>query len=233
MTKQDQAEEQVMDTDTDMNSVSKDTEDVDASPDQPKDLTCEKQVVEPNQEAESKMTSLENNSPQQSYDIIKNLTEKYGNKVGTESVFETRKSNLENVLSKMSKPDEDNECEDEGDVDHEMNDEDQEKEHPGDLESEEVKDVYDFDQEQKPEYKPIKLKIARGEIVENTAIEREHAIKVEIGCENFTNILLTSFSNLFFIDQIYWSVIPEFQGFCTPAQSKHYIETILSDHDRK
>jgi len=179
LTKQDQAEEQVMDTDTDMNSVSKDTEDVDASPDQPKDLTCEKQVVEPNQEAESKMTSLENNSPQQSYDIIKNLTEKYGNKVGAESVFETRKSNLENVLSKMSKPDEDNECEDEGDVDHEMNDEDQEKEHPGDLESEEVKDVYDFDQEQKPEYKPIKLKIARGEIVENTAIEREHAIKVE------------------------------------------------------
>merc|ERR1712218_284636 len=33
------------------------------------------------------------------------------------------------------------------------------------------KDVYDFDSEQKFEQKPIKLKIARGEIVANTALE--------------------------------------------------------------
>ena len=152
-----------------------------SSPEQPKDLTCDKAEMEED-------TSSQNEPPKDTeYDIIKNMTEKFGNKqIENEEVFESRKSHLETVLSKMNKSEEQMDVQEkkEEDGDYFEDDEAQEKEPEEETEEKsqnEKDDVYDFDPEPKlePDYKPIKLKIAKGEIVENTAIEEHSETHIE------------------------------------------------------
>jgi len=124
------------------------------------------------------------------YDIIKNMTEKYGgaginsskgNIVAgkdTADSFETRRSNLENVLSKMSKVDEENHeenvCNEEqinsnGIHTAEIESEQQLQQPQSTSECTENEDPKDF--KPKIDHKPIKLKIARGEVVANTVLD--------------------------------------------------------------
>ena len=127
----------------------------------PKDLSCDRMEVE-----KEKHNICDEASHH--YDAIKNMTEQYGG-IKTEDGFETRKHNLESVLSKMNKPGDDM-----AQLEAEDDDESCSNHHMEELQKSPVKseqDVYDFDSEPKFEQKPIKLKIARGEIVANTALE--------------------------------------------------------------
>jgi len=133
------------------------------------------------------------------YDIIKNMTEKYGgaginsikcNTVAgkdTADAFETRRNNLENVLSKMNKVEEEN-SEENAYKEQQIN---SNGIHNAEHEPEQqVQQVQQVPQEQQPQltsdpteseppkeskpkidHKPIKLKIARGEVVANTALD--------------------------------------------------------------
>ena len=117
-----------------------------SSPEEPKDLSLEKEAPENNVER----------VPRDDYDIIKNMTEKYGANINKEvEEYETRRSHLENVVSKMNKSDEEMQP---------FLPEEQENE-------EKSANVYDFE-DQPSEQKPIKLKIAGGEVVANTAIDQ-------------------------------------------------------------
>ena len=94
---------------------------------------------------------LDNNTDSQehNYDVIRNMTAKYG-EVMKEEDIETKEE-------KESQPDSD------------------EKENPTELTNSE--DIYDFDSsEPRLEQKPIRLKIAKGEIVKNTALESEEKL---------------------------------------------------------
>ena len=91
---------------------------------------------------------LDNNTDGQehSYDVIRNMTAKYGEAI--------KEEDLETKEEKESQPDSD------------------EKENQKEQNNSE--DIYDFDSsEPRLEQKPIKLKIAKGEIVKNTAMESE------------------------------------------------------------
>ena len=127
----------------------------------PKDLSCDRMEVE--KEKHDVCEEVPHH-----YDVIKNMTEQYGG-LKTEGGFETRKHNLESVLSKMNKPDDNDAQLEAEDDDESCSKHHMEEEQKSPAKSE--KDVYDFDSEQKFEQKPIKLKIARGEIVANTALE--------------------------------------------------------------
>jgi len=130
------------------------------------------------------------------YDIIKNMTEKYGG-AGINSIkcntaagkdtadsFETRRNNLENVLSKMNKVEEEN-SEENAYKEQQIN-----SNGIHNAEHEPEQQVQQVQQEQQPQltsdptesepqkefkpkldHKPIKLKIARGEVVANTALD--------------------------------------------------------------
>jgi len=123
------------------------------------------------------------------YDIIKNMTEKYGgigvnNTKGgivavkeTPDSFETRRNNLENVLSKMSKVEEEsseqNSREEEQMQTNEADPTESEplpqQQQPIDAEPTENMDTKEL--KPKLDHKPIKLKIARGEVVANTVLD--------------------------------------------------------------
>ena len=149
-------------------------EEDDEDQDLPKDLSCDRTEEEPSvenpdiKEKENLEEHIEDHQ-EENYNILKNMTEKYGsNKL---NLFESRKSNLENVLIKMNKSDEA--------IDEKIDDDSSDKVDEADegntngmmIDKVDHQDIYDFETEQKVEYKPIKLKIARGEVVENTALE--------------------------------------------------------------
>ena len=117
-------------------------------------------------------------------DLITNMTEQNGAKVTKDSHdgYEHRKNHLESVLSKMNKLDEE-----------------QQKSQNNDAESPVIKEKLKYDEgtknnlvlpanmlegvknsKPKGDHKPIKLKIARGEVVANTALENE--------CSNFDEV---------------------------------------------
>jgi len=115
------------------------------SPEEPRDLSIDREGTDKETKTHKK---------EESYDIIKNMTERYGDR-GTEGEFQTRRCHLEDVLSKMNKTEE-------------------ESKRPTDDRSDIIEDkTYEFEDDpvEEEEKKPIKLTIARGEIVKNTVNE--------------------------------------------------------------
>ena len=120
----------------------------DDSQEMPKDLTRDKLEL--------------HNGTETNYDVIRDMTAKYGDDMKEENI-ELKEEDTNTIRDPSpSLPSKESQSEFEGKKDHEDNE-------PNDSD-----DIYDFDStEPKLEQKPIKLKIARGEIVQNTALENE------------------------------------------------------------
>ena len=135
--------------------------------DMPKDLTCDK--------LDSKNDDQHTNSQENSYDIVENVA--VMKELDIEKKIDVTKTNkgatLDNTKNNSQNPcilEQSDESRSEFDEK-----ESQQKE------SNKSNDIYDFDSsERRLEQKPIKLKIARGEVVKNTALECEKKPEVEM-----------------------------------------------------
>lgn len=127
----------------------------DESQEMPKDLSCDK--LELNNETDGQGHS---------YDVIRSMTAKYGETIKEEDTKEG--DTLPTVETAIKGP-----CTSE----HIREYQPQSDEKEDQRELDESEDIYDFDSsEPRLEQKPIKLKIAKGEIVKNTALESEEKL---------------------------------------------------------
>ena len=148
-----------------------------APPAEPQDFSCERREPEQAMYPATREAS--------SYDIIRNMTEKYGGLPAADARevaqgFESRRSNLETVLSKMNRA-----AESEGlpEMGREQGalEMDAPPERLPPTESLSITPVTPPPPPQPPQQKPIKLRIAGGEVVANTVLDGEmEPIKVKI-----------------------------------------------------
>ena len=133
----------------------------DESQEMPKDLSCDKLELNNGTDGEG-----------HSYDVIRSMTVKYGETIKEEGIDTKEEDTLSTVETAIKGP-----CTSEH-IRGEYQSQREEKEDQRVLEDSE--DIYDFDSsEPRLEQKPIKLKIAKGEIVKNTALESEEKLVSE------------------------------------------------------
>eukprot|EP00092_Neocalanus_flemingeri_P047278 GFUD01053538.1.p1 GENE.GFUD01053538.1~~GFUD01053538.1.p1 ORF type:complete len:696 (-),score=198.14 GFUD01053538.1:62-2122(-) len=182
------------------------------------------------------------------YDIIRNMTEKYGgtginatkgNVVAvkdTADSFETRRTNLENVLIKMSKVDEENhehneseeqQIETNGDDNAEIEPAPQQQPsiNPESTENEDLKDS-----KPKIDHKPIKLKIARGEVVANTvldSVEPEEEVRPKEESGNAQNFVKNEMISSWALDKT--SILALHEKIQTDLSLKERVSDIVGD----